>query len=371
MNSQIPVIDHSRMTRLLSRLIDIYSPSGKEEDIIDYMTGYLRRRGLPIMRQAVDGRRANLICSPAGDDAVLAFIGHLDTVTAYDFEDFGCRREGDLVKGLGSADMKGGCAAIIEAYTRLWEIYGERLNPALVLVVGEEENGDGAEALIEDYRFPWAVIAEPTGLRPCLSHYGYIAVHVETKGRRRHASLAGQDGNAVQDMLKVLMSLTSYCENKRPELVYNIRDLSSSGGGFVVPEGCSAWLDIHLQPDGPIGDVTVELDEIVAAERRNHPELNVTLYFDTVHPGYQLPEKGPVVKALMDACNDRGVDWVPEAFPSHSDANILFSAGVRPIIFGPGRIENAHRPGEEVSLKEVITAAEVLLSVGCGLMSRT
>ena len=365
-----PGIDKARISRLLFRLLDIYSPSGKEEEVVDFLAGYLRRRGLPVIRQEVDDRRANLVSAQAGDNTTLAFIGHVDTVSAYDLEDFGHQRDGDTIKGLGAADMKGGCAALIEAYVRLWEIYGSDLNLALALVVGEEEEGDGAEVLTGEYRFPWAVIAEPTGLRPCLDHYGYVAVQVQTQGRRRHASLARDGRNAVQDMLKVLLRLTDYLDQTRPELVYNVRDLFSSGGGFVVPEGCEAWLDVHLPPEAPAGEITVEFDEILAAEKAAHPELEAILHFDTVHPGYSLPEKGPVVTALRGAFEEKGLAWNPEAFPSHSDANLLFSAGVRPIMFGPGRIENAHRPDEEVSLAEVFTAAEVFLAAGRRLMTR-
>ncbi|PIU32475.1 MAG: peptidase M20, partial [Syntrophobacteraceae bacterium CG07_land_8_20_14_0_80_61_8] len=44
------------------------------------------------------------------------------------------------------------------------------------MVVGEEEEGDGARRLVRDHHFPWAVIGEPTDLKIGLSHFGYLEV---------------------------------------------------------------------------------------------------------------------------------------------------------------------------------------------------
>ena len=68
---------------------------------------------------------------------------------------------------------------------------------ALALVVGEEEDGDGAVALGREFHFPWAIVGEPTNLQPCLSHYGYLEVQITTRGRRMHASLANKGQNPL------------------------------------------------------------------------------------------------------------------------------------------------------------------------------
>ena len=43
------------------------------------------------------------------------WVGHVDTVPLIDEEDQRMHVEGDILHGLGSADMKSGCAAIVEA----------------------------------------------------------------------------------------------------------------------------------------------------------------------------------------------------------------------------------------------------------------
>jgi len=352
-------VQRPRLRKLVRRLIDIYSPSGKEEEILAYLSGYLKRSGLPVTRQEVDDSRYNLLVIPPDMDIRMVFVGHLDTVSAYDLDSYEYEEKNDEIFGLGAADMKGGCAAMIEAYLGAHERLRGRLPVALALVVGEEEEGDGAQELVREHHFPWAVIAEPTDLRPCLGEYGYIETQVVTGGKRKHASLASPGQSPVETLLRILIEFSRYHEEKRPELIYNIRDLFSSPEGFVVPDRCEAWIDSHLPPDAPIGDITLELEEIVEKYREKHPHPDLSLRFTTLHSGFSLPEKGPVVDSLRQAFLAHSLPWQPEVFRSHSDANILWEAGVKPIILGPGQLEKAHAPEESISFVQACLAAEL------------
>jgi acetylornithine deacetylase len=369
MHHPIPQIQPRRLRRLLRRLVDIYSPSGKEEDVLLYVYGFMKRHHIPVVRQFVDDSRYNLVVMPPGIDVQVAFIGHLDTVVAYDLDRYGYQESEDQVTGLGTADMKSGCAAMVEAFISVWENGFNRLPVALALVVGEEEEGDGTERLMEDFYFPWAVVAEPTDLRPCLSHYGYLEIQICTRGKRLHASLADRTHNPVENMLNVLMKISRYMVDRRPEGVYNIRDLLSSHVGFAVPDWCEAWLDVHLPPHSPIGDVSLELEQIVEGIRKANPQNNAAIRFVTVHDGYELPEKGPVVEAVQNLFKMRSLSWTPQSFSSHSDANRLWISGVKPILLGPGQLHMAHAPEESVSFKQVQWAAEfyrdLMISMGC------
>ena len=354
-----PIIKPQRLRQLLRGLIDIYSPSGKEQDILAYLHGYLARKGLPLIRQDVDDSRYNLILVPPEGKAKLALIGHLDTVVAYDLEQYGYQEKDDLVFGLGAADMKGGCAAMVEAYLALWEAGYRQLPAALIMVVGEEEEGDGSERLMDEYHFPWAIIAEPTDLRPCLNCYGYMEVQIKTTGKRVHASLASQNQNPIEKMLQILLQISQYMMQQRPEGIYNIRDLLSTQAGFAVPEWCEAWLDVHLPPQAPIGEVSLELEELVDHLGKEYSHIDTSIRLATVEGGYELPEKGSVIETLKTVYHQHSQPWKPQPFPSHSDANQLWASGVKPILLGPGQLEKAHAPEESVSFPQVKLAAEL------------
>ena len=141
MNSKPININPRRLKKLLKELVDIYSPSGKEEENVDFAGEYLEKHGIAASRQEVDENRFNLIAFPEGKyETELCFVGHLDTVTAHDLEDFGFYEEDGTIFGLGATDMKAGCAAMMEAFIALSGRKKAFPPVGLALVVGEEED---------------------------------------------------------------------------------------------------------------------------------------------------------------------------------------------------------------------------------------
>ena len=359
-------IKPKRLKSLLRKLINIYSPYGKEEEMSTFLYNYLKGHGLPVLRQPVQGERANLLVIPENTEPRLVLVGHIDTITAPDFEDYKYKAKGkdrDRIFGLGAADMKGGCAAMIEAYICQWQVFQHRVPAALALLVGEEDQGEGAEQFLNEYHFPYAVVGEPTDLTPCFNHYGYIEANISTRGKRIHASLAHDGVNAIESMLRLILKIIDYLKSKRQDIVYNIRDLSSSVSGFEVPEQCEVWLDLHLPPHSAIEAVAHELEELVRSEHRKNPYLNAVLQFSYLHSGYQLPEKGEIYDRLKSIYEGLSLPFVPGSFRSHSDANQFWEAGIRSILLGPGQLEHAHMPEEFVSFSQVLSAAEIYHSL--------
>jgi acetylornithine deacetylase len=361
-------VQPKRLRNLVKDLVDIYSPSGKEEEILKFAERYLKNHGLPVSRQEVDENRFNLIVMPEQNDEVdLCFVGHLDTITAYDLDDYAFSEEGETIFGLGTTDMKAGCAAMIEAFTVL-AARGQGLPPiALALVVGEEEDSDGAKTLVREYSFPWAVVGEPTDLTPCLGHYGYLEVLLRTRGKRAHSSMPELGRNAIEPMLKLLLQVTEYATSLPDHLVYNIRELSGFPGAFVVPDLCEAWLDLHTPPDARMDVLKAELEQLVESAGKAIPDLNAYIRFEDTYAGYRISENRTLVKTLKKVYRKMTLPWEPQDFRSHSDGNVLWAAGADPIILGPGRLEAAHNPEESVSFDQVVKAAQLYLNFALSL----
>ncbi len=361
-------IQPERLKSLLKELVDIYSPSGKEEEVLEYAEQYLKKHGLDAIKQEVDENRYNLIVLPDnGGEVELCFVGHLDTVTAYDLEKYGFGEEGDTIFGLGTSDMKAGCAAMMEAFTVLAHKGGALPPVGLALVVDEEEDNKGAKALIEEYNFPWAVIGEPTNLMPCLGHYGYLEVLLRTEGKRAHSAMPELGQNAIEGMLKLLLKVTEYTTSGSHGLVYNVRELMGFPSGFVVPDTCEAWLDLHLPPNSRVDVLKNELEQLVKAAVGVIPGVNAHLRFEDTYSGYQISRKRRVVRKLRESYTKMSLPWQPQDFRSHSDGNVLWAAGMNPIILGPGRLEAAHTPEESVSFSQVAQAARLYLDLALSL----
>ncbi len=359
-----------RLKMLLRNLLDCYSPSGKEEEILEFAASYLEQHGLVVVRQAVDEHRFNLLVFPENPDRItLCYVGHLDTVTAYDLNSFGFREQDSRVYGVGAADMKAGCAAMMEVFTALAENNALRDNVGLALVVDEEEDNSGAKTLVAEYNFPWAVIGEPTGLVPCLGHYGYLELLLRTRGKRAHPAVPEQGLNAITGMLRLLMSLTEFATSHPGGVVYNIRDLSAYPLGFVIPDSCEVWLDLHSPPDYLIDVLKSELERVVSDCIAGTHRLDAEMRFEEAHAGYKISPDRPVVRTLRQVFADMSLTWQPSDFRSHSDANTLWGAGVDPIILGPGRLEEAHTPEEFVAFPQVVAAAGIYLNLALSLSS--
>ncbi|HEY6007993.1 MAG TPA: M20/M25/M40 family metallo-hydrolase [Geobacteraceae bacterium] len=364
-------IKPDRLRKTFLDLLDIYSPSGKEEDIQLYLEGYLAEAGFTAERLAVDDDRYNLRVTMGTTEPQLYLVGHVDTVPAWDLEALGSQEEDGVIRGLGSADMKGGCAAMVEAWLALSETLTQAELPpvGLLLVVGEEENGDGSAAFLESCRPPWVVIGEPTGLAACFAHYGYLEAGFVTRGHRIHSSLPELGHNAVESMLRVLLHLGNdpLFNRETSEIVYSIRELSSSRAGFVVPDRCEAWIDLHLPPDMDPAALQEAIRRISAAADRFIPGLDLQVTFDFASRGYNLATDNRLTQVLRGTYPRLGLDLRLDAFRSHSDGNLFFAAGAKPLILGPGSLETAHTPNEQVILDELSAAARIYAALCLGM----
>ncbi len=356
-------IDPERLRKTLLDLLDIYSPSGKEEDIQLYLEGLLRQAGYDVERQEVEEDRYNLLVRPGREEPRLYLVGHVDTVAAWDLENFGPRESGGVVRGLGTADMKGGCAAMVEAWLALTDALSPSGLPpvGLLLVVGEEETGDGSSAFLDVFRPPWVIIGEPTGLSACFAHYGYLEADIVTRGRRSHSSLPELGHNAVESMLRVLLHLGKdpYFSREKSEIVYSIREMISSREGFVVPDRCEAWIDLHLPPDKDSASVKKKILQIASNADRYIPDLDLKVNFHYESGGYNLGMDNHLAGILREIYESLGLPLRLDAFRSHSDGNLFFAAGTKPLILGPGSLETAHTPEELVTFDEVLSAARI------------
>jgi acetylornithine deacetylase len=292
----------------------------------------------------------------------LYLVGHVDTVPAWDLETFGASEEGPLIKGLGAADMKGGCAAMVEAMLALAALpKAQRPSLGLLLVVGEEESGDGSEAFLRQHRPPWVVIGEPTSLAPCLAHFGYLEAGFVTRGRRSHSSLPELGHNAVESMLRALLHLgrDPLFDRQSSGIVYSIREMTSSRSGFVVPDRCETWIDLHLPPHMNPAETMAALRQRAAGAGALIADLDLELHFELAAQGYQLPVDGQMAQSLTAIYQQLRLPLSFDAFRSHSDGNLFFEAGCQPLILGPGNLETAHTPDEQTSFAEVLAAAQI------------
>jgi acetylornithine deacetylase len=373
MNQQLRLmlenLDDAKLVGLLIEAVEQYSPSFAEEPAMEVFAARLAASGISYLRQPVAeaggptaAQRANLIIELGPQPAAFMWVGHVDTVPILDEEEQRTHQEGDVLHGLGTADMKSGCAAMVEAVVALVKS-GVELKRGLTvaLVVGEEESGDGSEALLASYVAPLTVIGEPTGLLACVDHYSYYECHLRVRGTRAHAALPELGASAIHAMLEWMRHILE-TGNERyfsRGLSVNTREINGGAGHFMVAEQCEAVVNIHAPPDMPMASIEALVEESRLKALATHPGCELTFENQFWAQGYSNQSEEAQLEPLHRAYQALGLDWCPTAFRSHSDGNLFHQKGSMTVICGPGRLEVAHTRGEHVSLHETRQAGRL------------
>jgi acetylornithine deacetylase len=362
-------ISPKRLVRLLEDAVATYGPSYAESAAVDVFADALEEAGLSVQRLPVlnedgepsDPERFDLIVRIGPQPPALTWVGHTDTVVLIDEEQLRPTIRDGKLYGLGAADMKGACAAAVEATIALAHsgIHMER-GIVLALVVGEEEYGDGCAALPDSVLGPVALVGEPTGLRPCLRHFSYEELSLRVRGARAHAALPEHGSNAIHAMLGwATRVLEATADEPWPETPVAINPRTIRGGDsmFAIAEECAAEVDAHLPPRVEIDAVRRIVEETAAAAMDAHP--GCTCEWETVFsaPGYAVEPDDPAMDVFKRGFALAGVDWSTEDFRSHSDAVALRERGVLPVICGPGDLAVAHTIDEHIPLDQLEQAA--------------
>lgn len=350
-------INKERLHTLFKEMVDIYSPSGKEDVLTSFLVEFLEGRDMNVLLRPVDEQRFNIEVSARQAVPDTLFLGHIDTVPAFDIEEYSFSEEKELCRGLGTADMKGGCAAMIEAFISASEGGFLPENVLLSLVAGEEESGDGTKTLLDAYQFKHALVAEPTSLIPCTSHYGYIELLLNVYGYRRHAAMSDYSSHTIRSMLRLLLQLDDHILKHEADTVLNIRDLHSSESGFAVPDRCSAAVDIHLPPDRDAANYADALNTFLKEYLDKSAANTYDIEMPFISGGYAIPRNDPFTAVLQKVFSASSLEWSPGSFKSHSDANLLRDTGCTPIILGPGSLAAAHTRDEFVDFTELVSAS--------------
>jgi acetylornithine deacetylase len=101
---------------------------------------------------------------------------------------------------------------------------------------------------------------------------------------------------------------------------------------------------------------------------------NYKLSFHKLHnDAYAIPADHPLVEAMKQGTKDIGADPVVDGFLASCDARLFNKVGKMPVVvFGPGKIEDAHSDTEKIKTEEIKKAAEILTAAvinWCGVIS--
>ncbi|HEV2212534.1 MAG TPA: M20/M25/M40 family metallo-hydrolase, partial [Gammaproteobacteria bacterium] len=178
---------------------------------------WLEAAGFGVELQDIPGHpgKVNVIGTLGSGPGGLVLAGHMDTVPfdegLWDSDPFTLTERDGKYFGLGISDMKGFIALAIEAAARYRK--ADLAQPLIVLATADEESSMcGARALAAAGRpkARYAIIGEPTLLKPVHVHKGILMEAVRVVGHSGHSSDPSLGKNALEGMHRALASLLAF-----------------------------------------------------------------------------------------------------------------------------------------------------------------
>jgi acetylornithine deacetylase len=185
--------------------------------VIDRLANWLDSLGYHVEIMPLPGQpdKANLIATLGSGPGGLVLAGHTDTVPwdegRWNFDPFQLTQQGNRLYGLGTSDMKAFLALAIEAASQ-FDATQFREPLILVATADEESSMAGARALVDAKRpqARYAVIGEPTGLRPVRLHKGILMEAIHLRGQSGHSSDPSLGNSALEGMHSIIKELISW-----------------------------------------------------------------------------------------------------------------------------------------------------------------
>lgn len=295
--------------------------------------------------------------------AELALVCHTDTVP-FDpawKEAVNPRIRNGKLYGRGSCDVKGYLACILAAISKL--DITKLSKPLAILLTADEEIGcvgaryiAGKAALSARY----AIIGEPTGLRPVRAGKGYALGEIVVRGKEAHSAFPSRGHSAISDAARVILKLEKVAkklasrknaEFDPPFTTLNVGLIQGGTAKNIVPGECRITVEWRPVPgDDPNRAADLIRDALSGVDAR-----------------FDVKRMDP---AFDPSATDRLASMV-ESLARHRSTTVAFgteAAHLRAltsetIVFGPGNMETAHKSGEFVPTAELTQCVGILRSI--------
>lgn len=335
------------------------------EQVIQHLADWCRSAGFQVEVVPIPGQqnKFNLIASAGRGSGGLVLSGHTDTVPydqqRWQSDPFRLVERDNRLYGLGTSDMKAFFALVLEAVREL--DLAQLKHPLTLLATADEEsNMCGAQSLLDTNRRlgRYAVIGEPTGLKPVRMHKGITMEIIRLQGRSGHSSNPALGVNALEGMYRVIGNILAWRDelqarhnNPLFEVQVPTLNLGHIHGGDNpnrICASCELQIDLRPLPGMPLealrNELTQRLEQLL-----DNSEL--TLEIITPFPG---------IPPMETAANSQIVQ-IAEQLTGHSAGSVAFGTegpylqqlGMETLILGPGDIDQAHQPNEFIGLERI------------------
>ncbi len=344
-------------------------------DLIRFVENYLNDLGVSsTLIFNADKSKANLVATigPATSRGGVVLSGHSDVVPVdgqvWSSDPFEVVERDDRLYGRGTCDMKGFLAVAL-ALVPEFQQCKLRSPIHIVLTYDEETDCSGAarlmQALPETGLAPQAVIiGEPTQMRIANAHKGQCSLETVVVGREAHSSATHLGINAIDIAARLIAylatlseemeSLPHFLEGASPSFsTINVGTIHGGQQINIVPGECRFEWEIRAVPGHSADHVVTCFNDYANSLLSDMGDKFTQATIDTRVTSASAPfvpqDDSPaetLVKSLVGT-NEAG------AMAFGTEAPCYQQAGMSVVVFGPGSIDQAHRPDEYIALEQV------------------
>jgi acetylornithine deacetylase len=340
--------------------------------LIDILSSWFSDLGFSITIQLVPGtgNKFNMLAKIGSGEGGLLLCGHSDTVPydegRWQSDPFKVKQADGKLFGLGSCDMKGFFAFIIEALKTI--PLNKLKKPLYILATADEETSmAGARFFAEQQLIKpsMAIIGEPTELIPIYKHKGHIAQSLNVQGKAGHSSDPDKGVNAIEIMYQAmgqLMDLQSKLKSQFhdaafsvPHVTMNLGHISGGDAENRICGHCKLNFDMRVVPELNDEQALSMIEEALAPVFAKYPSrLSLDLMYPTA-PAFACRDEQNIL-ALAEQLTGKKFQSANYA----TEAPFINQLGCDTIILGPGSIDQAHQPDEYISLDYVVPTVHIL-----------
>ncbi len=342
------------------------------QDVVNLLATWLEPLGFQCDIQPIEGwpGKYNLVAVKGSGPGGLVLAGHTDTVPCnpelWQQDPFTLTEKDGRFYGLGATDMKGFFPVVLAALEKFRDT--PLREPVIILATADEESSMcGARALAKQGtpKARYAVIGEPTGMRPIRMHKGIMMESVRVIGQAGHSSDPSLGKNALEVMNGVINHLLVY----RGELQSRYRN---EGFTVAVPTlnlgcihggdnpnricaSCELHFDLRPLPGMPLDQLRNDLQNRL---RPIAEKSGCDIVFSSLFPGID-PYEEKADSAIVQAAETL-TGHTADAVAFATEAPFLQKMGMETIVMGPGAIEQAHQPDEFIEQSQIAPAVKII-----------
>lgn len=345
---------------LLQSMLEIYSPSGSERELADFLQQHMSTHGFKVSKDHV----GNVIGEIGKEGPRVLLCGHMDTVPGK----IPVRISGDFLYGRGSVDAKSSLAAMVAGSSLAMEQGSDPFQVILAAVVEEETSSAGAKALIgSDGSYDLAVFGEPSGSSNIVIGYkGSLQLHVTCVTGGGHSASPWLSKNSYEEAFKFWKTfkdslIENHSTSKFSVVTGCVTNAVAGDATNNIPSKAELVIDVRIPPSIRTTDMVNRIEAFTEHYQKSHDGVRFMINVKDQTEAFLANEDSIAVRAFRWAIRKTmrcQVSLVRKT--GTSDMNLFARSHVMPMIaYGPGDSSLDHTENERVSIREYLSSVEV------------